>query len=131
MKENDKTPAGGSQESNLWFTIEFKKPLEGNQRKIYQGFLEGWVEYHDLYVDKVKDNGMKHKVWITWINSDKTAKVYIDPLMRTGTSPVITAPENLETSTTSSFTYTVAVSVTTLAVSDPPVPPPPPPPSGI
>jgi len=110
--------SNGPQDPNLWFVIQFDHPLNGKQRKIYEGFCEGWVAYHDIYVDKVSlDNGdPMHKVEIKWVNSDKTAEVYLYPLLHA---------TNLEL--TSKLTYSTPAQ----ALSDPPVPIPPPPPSGL
>jgi hypothetical protein len=103
---------------NLWFTIQFDRPLEGDQRKIYKGFVEGWVLKHDLPDGKGES---QHSVDIKWINSTKTAEVYLFPLDKP-TGKVIEAKLKMHEDTYSS-PATVA--------SDPPVPPAPPPPSGL
>jgi hypothetical protein len=117
--------------ANLWFTRTFqeeKKP----KRKIYQGFCEGYVAYHDIYIDKIdwNDPTRRHRLEFDWKNEYKTVDVYIYPFFGKKEMGDNAVPASKLYSQTSSFTASVTVYSANVPLSDPPVPPPPPPPSG-
>jgi len=111
-----KMPEGGWPDSNLWFSIEFDKPLNGNQRHKYEDFCSGFLTYYDYIIKK---NEVDHKLYFDWDNKIKIVRVYIDP-----------APKKyeVEIEEPESTTYELTAAAT---VSDPPTPPAPPPPSDI
>ena len=116
--------------ANLWFTRTFGQEKK-TKRKIYEGFCEGFVAYHDIYIDRVdwNDPSQRHRLEFDWKNEYKTVDVYIYPYFGKRESEVDTVSDTSLYSETSTFTASVTVPSANLVVSDPPVPPPPPPPS--
>jgi hypothetical protein len=118
--------------ANLWFTRTFeeeKKP----KRKIYEGFCEGYVAYHDIHIDKVdwNDPSERHRLEFDWKNNYKAVDVYIYPFSgKSSNSETLGVQTSSLYGETHSLTASVTVYAASSAISDPPVPPPPPPPSG-
>ena len=79
----DKSPDFAT-EDNLWTQGNYQRKIEGWEKLCIEAYLCGWVDYFDIQIAKVPDDGDEARtIYFKWEEDKKdklaSLKVYLDP----------------------------------------------------